>query len=394
MVKRLFFIPFFMVKLSAIVYEDAEDFNAKRWTSVSPNHPGRITNIFDKEKASRIIEFKGEGTKSIYRLSLPTMLENIQLDNSFLSWEMNYAEDFVILIVLDTLKGKRHLIYTPDEKNSYLQYGLGKIEQGKWKKYRRNLEKDLQLYEKENRIIAIKDFIIKGSGKIDNILLNTLKERVALPVVKKLEENKTRVVKHDYSNDIMPVLKLKGKNPLVLKVGEAYVEAGASAKNRDGSEIDIKITDNIDILKEGEYTVIYFATNKLGNTSIDKRRVIVGKIRNKKVECRVVNNCDDDLNVLEEKSNDREDYPRNKEELLQIVAPLIDNLPQDKDADKKKKMEEKASSEHRFPKNNYKDDKLMKEKFLDKKEEFKDKKDDEDDKLLKEKYPDKKEDNK
>ena len=282
MVKRLFFIPFFMVKLSAIIYEDAEDFNAKRWTSVSVNHPGKITNIFDKEKASRIIQFKGEGTKSIYRLSLPTMLENIQMDNSFLSWEMNYAEDFVILIVLDTLKGKRHLIYTPDEKNSYLQYGLGKIAQGKWKKYRRNLEKDLQLYEKENKIIAIKDFIIKGSGKIDNILLKTFKEKVTSPVVKKVEENKTKIDKNKYQNDIMPVLKLKGKNPLVLKVGETYVEAGASAKNRDGSEIDIKITDNIDILKEGEYTVIYFATNKLGNTSIDKRRVIVGKIRNKK----------------------------------------------------------------------------------------------------------------
>jgi len=284
MFKRLFFLSFFMVKLSAIIYEDAEDFNSKRWISVSAKYPGTITNIFDKDKISRIIKFDGFGTKSIYRLAIPDNLENIQMDNSFLSWEMNYSEDFVILILLDTINGKRHLIYTPDEKNSYLQYGLGKIEQGKWKKYRRNLEKDLQLYEKENKIIAIKDFIIKGSGEIDNIELKSLKEERSSPVVKKVEEEKPKVAKKNYKNDIVPVLKLKGKNPLILKVGEEYVEAGASAKNRDGSEIDIKITDNIDILTEGEYTVIYFATNKLGNSSIDKRQVIVGKVRNKKAK--------------------------------------------------------------------------------------------------------------
>lgn len=284
MFKTLLFISFFMVDLSALMYEDAEDFNSKRWISVSAKYPGTITNIFDEDKVSRIIKFDGFGTKSIYRLAIPNNLENIQMDNSFLSWEMNYSEDFVILIVLDTLNGKRHLIYTPDEHNSYLQYGLGSVEEGKWKKYSRNLEKDLQLYEKENKIIAIKDFIIKGSGEIDNIELKSLKEEIAPPVVKKVEEEKPKVVERNYKDDIVPVLKLKGKSPLVLKVGEEYVEAGASAKNRDGSEIDIKITDNIDILTEGEYTVIYFATNKLGNSSIDKRQVIVGKVRNKKAK--------------------------------------------------------------------------------------------------------------
>jgi len=278
MLKKIFlFLLFFIVELSALVYEDAEDLNSKRWSSVSSKYPGKITNLFDQEKISRIIKFEGYGTKSIYRLAIPNSLENIQMDNSFFSWEMNYSEDFVIIIVLDTLNGKRHLIYTSDEKNSYLQYGLGSLEKGKWKKYSRNLEKDLQIYEKKNKIIAIKDFIIKGSGSIDNIQLKRLKEEIAPPVVKKVVKEIPKKIEHNYMNDIVPVLKLKGKNPLVLKVGEEYVEAGASAKNRDGSEIEIKITDNIDILTEGEYTVIYFATNKLGNSSIDKRQVIVGE---------------------------------------------------------------------------------------------------------------------
>jgi len=373
MVKTLFFISFFTLKLSALMYEDAEDFNSKRWTSVSAKYSGTITNVFDKKKVSRIIKFDGYGTKSIYRLAIPNNLENIQMDNSFFSWEMNYSEDFVILIVLDTLKGKRYLIYTPDEENSYLQYGLGSREKGKWKKYSRNLEKDLQLYEKENKIIAIKDFIIKGSGEIDNIELKKLKEKIAPPVVKKVETKKPKAIEKNYKDDIVPVLKLKGKNPLVLKVGEEYVEAGANAKNRDGSEIDIKITDNIDILTEGEYTVIYFATNKLGNSSIDKRKVIVGKVRNKKVEGRV-DRCEDVSNVFKETSKDIEDYPRNKQELMNLVAPLIHRLPPDKYVDKKEEFTDKKPSEHHFPKKNYKDDKLK------------------DDKLMKEKYPDKKED--
>ena len=284
MFKNLLFISLFIINLSALTYEDAEDLNSKRWIVVSPNFQGKVSNIFDEVKQSRVMKFEGDGTKSIYKLAIPDNLENIQMDNSFFTWEMNYSEDFVILIVLDTLKGKRHLIYTPDAKNSYLQYGLNSTATGEWEKHSRNLEKDLQLYEKENKIISIKDFIIKGSGAIDNIKLKKLKTEIALPVIKKTVETKPKVPVEDYSNDIVPVLKLKGNNPLILKVGEEYVEAGASAKNRDGSEIDIKITSNIDILTEGKYTVIYFATNKLGNSSIDKRQVIIGKVRNKKEE--------------------------------------------------------------------------------------------------------------
>jgi len=162
--------------------------------------------------------------------------------------------------------------------------------------YSRNLEKDLQLYEKENKIIVIKSFVIKGSGLIDNIQLSSLKKEITPPIVKKIVKQTPKKPKHNYWNDIVPVLKLKGKNPLILKVGEEYVEAGAIAKNRDGSDIDIKITDNIDILTEGEYTVIYFATNRLGNSSVDKRQVIVGKIRNKKVACEP-SRCDEVFNL-------------------------------------------------------------------------------------------------
>jgi len=332
MFKILLFISFFIIDLSALMYEDAEDLNNKRWMVVSPNYQGKVSNVFDKVKQSRVIKFEGNGTKSIYQLVIPDSLENIQMDNSFFSWEMNYSEDFVILIVLDTLKGKRHLIYTPDEKNSYLQYGLAREEKGKWKKYSRNLEKDLQLYEKENKIITIKDFIIKGSGAIDNVQLKRLKMEIVPSVIKKVVKKKPIVPVYDYSNDTVPVLKLKGKNPLILRVGEVYLEAGASAKNRDGSEINIKITDNIDILTEGEYTVIYIAINKLGNSSIDKRQVIVGKGEKKiSKESSVepegrLDKCEEVPNFFKEKYKDIEREEVQKEDSIDIERPTRPGL--------------------------------------------------------------------
>ena len=284
MLKIFLLNSFCIIVLTAFVYEDAEDLSTKRWMAISPEHQGTISNVLDKTTNSRVIKLDGNGTKSIYQLRIPLSLENIQRDESFFTWEMNYVEDFVILIVLKTLNGKRHLIYTPDGENSYLQYGLNRTEKGKWKKYSRNLEKDLQLYEKDNKIIDIQYFVIKGSGLLDNIHLKRLNPEVVTPIAKKVVKKIPKVPLVNYKNDIVPILKLKGKNPLQLKVGEEYLEAGASAKNRDGSEIEMKITDNIDILTEGEYTVIYIATNKLGNSSIDKRQVIVGKIANKKPE--------------------------------------------------------------------------------------------------------------
>ena len=281
---KFFILNFiFIISLSAFVYEDAEDKSTKRWSIISLKYKGNVSNFFDKSKKSHVIKFDGNGTQSIYKLHFPSTLENIQMNNSFLTWEMNYVEDFVILIVLDTIKGKRHLIYTAGKGKSYLQYGLNTTEYGTWQKYRRNLEKDLQIYERENRIIDIQDFVIKGSGLIDNIELKRVTKKLIEPKKKRARKSIKKPLR-DYSKDIVPVIHLEGKNPVLLKVGEAYVDAGAKAKNRDGSEINIKITDNIDILSEGEYSVIYIATNKLGNSSIDKRQVVVGKIVQKQGE--------------------------------------------------------------------------------------------------------------
>jgi len=90
-----------------------------------------------------------------------------------LSWEMKYSEDFVIIVGVNTNLGKRYLIYTPGTKNGYMQYGLGiGATDGVWKRYSRNLEKDLERFENSNYIETVNIFVIRGSGSIDNVRMS------------------------------------------------------------------------------------------------------------------------------------------------------------------------------------------------------------------------------
>jgi len=286
-IKKLLFISFCLVPLEALIYEDAENLGVEKWSVISATHKEKIDNIFDKKRQSRVIQLKGDDTKSIFVLKCKDTSKSVDFSKSTFEWEMNYSEDFVIIIDIETKDGIRQLIYTLGKNGSSFQYGLGELSKGKWKKYHRNLEKDLQIFEKNNKLLKIKKFVIKGSGFVDNIRLNTVKKRVK-PLMKKAVIKKEKTLKKTTlptkrnDGNKLPIIKINGKNTIFLKVGEEYIEEGASAKNPDGSEINIKISHNIDILKEGEYIVIYIATNTLGNSSIDKRRVVIGKVSTQK----------------------------------------------------------------------------------------------------------------
>jgi len=250
--------------LHAEVYESAEDSASSRWHRVSYKVFGNIRNIYDKEKKSRVIKFDGESTKSTYLLRLDKPIKQ----TTVLHWEMKYGEDFVIIVDCETTKGKRYFIYTSGEGNSNLIFGLGREStKNKWKKYSRNLLNDLRTFEIENRILKINNFVIKGSGYIDNIELTEQKILKSQPIKKSI-----KIVK----GDKIPIIRLIGKTPMHLKVGEDYIEPSAEAKDIDGKDLSIDISHNINIFKDGEYIVIYIATNRLGNIAVDKRHIIVG----------------------------------------------------------------------------------------------------------------------
>ncbi len=74
-----------------------------------------------------------------------------------------------------------------------------------------------------------------------------------------------------------PIITIIGENIIELEKGEEYIEKGSKATDSDGNDItnDIKITNNININKYGEYKVIYEVSDKYGNKAIKLRKVIV-----------------------------------------------------------------------------------------------------------------------
>lgn len=164
----------------AEIYEDAEDGNTDGWTIIGKHsESASISNVYDADKQSNIIQLNGNGLKNRYRLghlkkNSPEAWNNTE-DNT-LTWSMNYAERFIVNVLLTTQKGKRIIRYTPDDnsngfiKRKSLHIGLGaQAQSGTWQTFTRNLEADLNTFDSNNKIVAIQGFTVFGSGSVDDI---------------------------------------------------------------------------------------------------------------------------------------------------------------------------------------------------------------------------------
>ncbi len=160
------------------LYEDAENENTDGW-SVADNTPegATITNVYDSDKKSRVIQFDGDGSKNMYQLGGAWNNHN----DKIIKWSMKYDEDFYIYVQIKTTKGNRTLVYTPYDSGSGIRAGSQEISHGvgalsndgKWHTFARNLEADLKRYESDNELLYTKGFLIRGDGRIDDIGLYT-----------------------------------------------------------------------------------------------------------------------------------------------------------------------------------------------------------------------------
>jgi len=309
--KSILIITLCLIPLNATVYEDAEDKKNSKWKVLSKGLSESVNNLFDRKKVSRIIHFQGNGTKSLYKLE--NKVKKYKQKEYWLTWEMNYSEDFVIIVALKTRMGKRYLIYTPGINNSYMQYGLGlNTQNGKWQKYKRNLQKDLKYYDNRNEVISFKSFVIKGSGSIDNI--ETVSDNIFKKVYLQTSNKKSS----------LPTIMIRGENPLYLNVGENYVEPGVSASDKDDGELNVVCIENVDTSRDGEYMVMYMATNDKGNMAVDRRLIKVG--RGKKEV--LVNNIEEenDTSKLDKRFEEAEAWERELELKEQVFREKINNL--------------------------------------------------------------------
>jgi len=294
--KFILILIFNFVLLHATMYEDAENATTSKWKRVNSDTFSSINNIRDKSKKSRVIEFNGTGTKQIYELETSD-LKSTKDNEYWLSWEMKFSEDFVIILVLQTNRGKHYLIYTPGRFKSHMQYGLGpETTNGKWKTFRRNIQKDIAYFDNRVKVISLKSFVLKGNGMIDNIrtvlvpksktlksnpLQNKILNKKLIPEKKLILDKKQKEVFKGDTNSA-PIINMKGMKLVKLNLGEIYVEEGVSAYDKEDGEINVVTMENIYSNEVGRYIVLYMATDSDGNIAIDKRYVDVGDVESKK----------------------------------------------------------------------------------------------------------------
>jgi len=163
------------------IYEDAEDETIFAWDIYDQTPEGAmITNVFDVEKNSRVIQLSGSERQNGYRLGSNSQ-NNIRAwknsTHNIIEWDAKFDETFDIFIAVQTLDGFRFFHFTPIDNDlgispsgTFIRIGLGsEAISGGWRSYQRYLSSDLKMFEPNNRIIEVNGMSIRGSGRLDNI---------------------------------------------------------------------------------------------------------------------------------------------------------------------------------------------------------------------------------
>lgn len=167
--------------LYATIYEDAEDANTVGWSIYDNNPAGAtISNVLDNDLQSNVIVLQGLGRSNGYILGDFTGKANAwnnRLEKN-ISWKMNFNEAYTLYVSINTTKGSKYLRYSArdtdigDMGNGYIHHGLGaNSNDGTWRTFSRDLEADLLQYDVDNALLSINGFLVRGSGKIDDLAL-------------------------------------------------------------------------------------------------------------------------------------------------------------------------------------------------------------------------------
>jgi len=167
--------------IGSVVYEDAEDGSTSGWFVYDAKPNGaKVNNIYDPERQSRVIELSGAGTKNGYRFSNdPGNMWAAWNDTSHfvIQWSMRFSENFRIYVDVNTTAGQRFIYYSPVDgdylgNGRYVHHGLGTLAtDGQWRTIVRDLLADLQDAQPGVRILSVNGFLVKGSGRIDDLIL-------------------------------------------------------------------------------------------------------------------------------------------------------------------------------------------------------------------------------
>lgn len=246
--------------LFSTLYEDAEDgdtqgdtpANVRGWFTYDATPTGStISNVYDAEKQSRVMQFTGAGTSNGYMLGdwYPTSAGTWNnTTERYVHWCAKYTSNYVVYmraytsINNGTSDGKqRYIYYTAIDTDSglssnkdYIHHGIGTYRaNGEWHSVNRNLEADLDDYGiTGNNITSVVAFLTRGTGRMDDIYLTSQ------PLKPNIELTKNSTVISDPINNT--------SNP--KRIVGSVLEYTLKANNRgfgEASSGSVSIEDNI-----------------------------------------------------------------------------------------------------------------------------------------------------
>jgi hypothetical protein len=163
---------------SITIYEDAEDGTINGWRIYDNTPAGAtITNVYDEKRQSGVIQFTGSGQKNGYCLGKDDLSKWCNSSQFVVEWSMKYSEPFVVYTDVETTAGHRYIQYTPVDDDylgsgEYVRHGVGSdVIDGQWHTFVRDLQADLEEAQPGVIILEVNGFLIRGSGRVDDIKL-------------------------------------------------------------------------------------------------------------------------------------------------------------------------------------------------------------------------------
>lgn len=129
-------------------------------------------------------------------------------------------------------------------------------------------------------------------GDITNKVKTKVKDKMIIYNVKDSSGNETEITrKLNYKDTIKPKIKLNGSKNIYLKINTEYQEPGYEIEDNCDSNLSkkVKISNNIDITKEGSYKINYTVEDESGNQATAFRNIYIkSEIKNVMTDAGVV----------------------------------------------------------------------------------------------------------
>ena len=255
----LMFVVYVLFATGVYASADAENGTTTGWTEVDG---AVVKNITDPQDNNRVYSIKGLGVYGKYW----KYGESLEGGKSVSFDVRSDGGTFTVWIDVKTDKGVKKVTlypsYSPkmrlDYRGGVMIAGSLSLKDGNWHHIEYDLQSLFAQAGSDATVLGVEGVSFRGY-------------RGTTLYVDNISAGETQPP----ADTTAPLITLNGDNPLILTTGDTYTEAGATATDDVDGAVAVSVSGNVDTTTEGNYTVVYSATDSAGNGASVTRTVIV-----------------------------------------------------------------------------------------------------------------------